>query len=159
VDDATGKLAYRDPLPAGADPLEERVYEAALVDIRSARQAAAPEVAKIRERLEDEGLELPAGQARVARWLPALLLLSLAAFGLVKVAVGLSRHKLIAEDFRGWSTWPRCWGGPGRSSCPLTRVVAERDVLLPRTISSSMLGGERRGFRRLLRLDRRMTLS
>src|SRR5262249_36710632 len=97
LDESSGKLHRHGELPADAHPLEKAAYDANLeaLTVRELRVAVAPEAAKIRERLEQLGLELPAEQASKARWWPVLLMLAVTAFGGVKILVGLSRGKPV----------------------------------------------------------------
>jgi uncharacterized protein (TIGR04222 family) len=90
-------LSVREKLPAGADPLEQRlcgdlpVGESRTVAEFQARAASYP--TRIKKRLLEHGLLVSEGQGAVARWLPLALVLAVAVFGLVKVVVGLERHK------------------------------------------------------------------
>src|SRR5262249_7894118 len=89
LDESSGTLHRHGELPADAHPLEKAAYDANLeaLTVRELRVAVAPEAAKIRERLEQLGLELPAEQASKARWWPVLLMLAVTAFGGVKILV------------------------------------------------------------------------
>jgi uncharacterized protein (TIGR04222 family) len=91
--DEAGKLTRGGEAPTDLQPLEARVYGADLDKMKSMREVAAPEVAKIRERLQQHGLLVSDSQSTRARWLPALLLLGVALFGLIKLCVGLARGK------------------------------------------------------------------
>jgi uncharacterized protein (TIGR04222 family) len=99
VSRANRELAVRGELPDGADPLERAVYRTPAREfaepIKDVRSRVASEVARIAGRLQELGLLVWDGRARAARFVPFFLVLSVALFGAVKVAVGLSRHKPV----------------------------------------------------------------
>jgi uncharacterized protein (TIGR04222 family) len=92
-------LTFRAELPPGAHRLEQRLCadlpagESPTVAQLHAR--AASYTARIRKRLKEQGLVVADGPGRGARWLPLLLVLAVAAFGLIKLGVGLGRHKPV----------------------------------------------------------------
>jgi uncharacterized protein (TIGR04222 family) len=85
--------------PAAEEPLERELYACVaaadgcpLTDLCRHGDEA---LAGIREEIEQAGLTLTAGQARVARWWPLLLMLGVAGLGSIKILVGLARHKPV----------------------------------------------------------------
>lgn len=86
------------PPPRGAAPLERAIYKAAASSgctMRRLELAASDEAAKVAQRLEQDGLILPADAAGRARWGSASIMFALAAFGTAKIFVGLSRHRPV----------------------------------------------------------------
>ncbi|MAT71905.1 MAG: hypothetical protein CMJ58_20570 [Planctomycetaceae bacterium] len=87
------------PEPPGAHPLVQKIYRA--IEARGmatpieAIAAGAPEAARIGARLEDAGLVPNAGAAWAARIVPALVAASPLALGVMKIFVGLDRHKPV----------------------------------------------------------------
>jgi len=87
-------------LPADAAPLERAVYAAAesrdTVEIAAVRSSASRHLVPVRQRLQDLGLLVAGDLAGTARWLPCGLVLLVPLLGVVKIFVGLSRHRPIA---------------------------------------------------------------
>jgi uncharacterized protein (TIGR04222 family) len=99
VNPAEHKLSVSEPLPVGANNLERAVYAAATTTggetIRNVHATATQEADKLGGRLKELGLVVEDSQARWARWLPLLLMLSLLLFGVIKIGVGVARHKPV----------------------------------------------------------------
>lgn len=86
------------PPPRDAAPLELAIYRAAAdsgCTMRRLERAVSDEAAKLARRLEQYGLILPVDAAARARWGPATIMFALAAFGTVKILIGLSRHRPV----------------------------------------------------------------
>lgn len=84
--------------PRGAAPVERAICKAAAsrgCTRDRLERAASEQAAKLADRLEQDGLILPADAAAKATWGPALIMAGLAAIGAVKAVVGLSRHKPV----------------------------------------------------------------
>src|SRR5262249_18058280 len=94
-DEKSGKLLVRGPLLVGADPLEEAIIRTndTAFTVKEARRSAADEVGRIRQRLEELGFEPAPAVAWAARWWPMLLVLAIAAFGAIKLVIGVARGK------------------------------------------------------------------
>jgi uncharacterized protein (TIGR04222 family) len=93
-----GALTRAGSLPAGSTTLDQAIYHAAGNGVRpralAAQQWVADALTDLRERLERDGLALTADQRRAARTGP-LLLLALAAVGLLRTFAGLSNDRPV----------------------------------------------------------------
>ena len=85
-------------LPDNTHPLKSAVAQAAANDEGSVlllRLAAEPVVSSIREQLLQWGLLLNPYQAIALRWYPALIMFSVLLLGILKILVGIGRHKPV----------------------------------------------------------------
>jgi uncharacterized protein (TIGR04222 family) len=100
VGSRTGQLAPTDTPPQPAHPLEGAVHaylaEQGGCTLRQLHRADCPELNRIHDDLERDGLLVAAGQRAAARAFPLLLLLSVAGLGVIKILVGVSRGKSVA---------------------------------------------------------------
>jgi uncharacterized protein (TIGR04222 family) len=99
VSAAERKVIAQGTLPAGA-PLLERVIHAEACEqlgqtIKEVRSRAAVATDRIDQRLQKLGLVVSDDKAPAARVIPTLLVLAVAFFGALKIAVGLSRGKPV----------------------------------------------------------------
>lgn len=87
----------REDLERSAHPLERALMGAlsAPALISDLRRAAAPEVGNIRERLERLRLEMTDSEVMNMRVLPLLPILLVLCFGLIKLVIGVERHKPV----------------------------------------------------------------
>jgi uncharacterized protein (TIGR04222 family) len=94
------KVTARGTLPAGAPLLERVIHTEAACEllgqsIKEVRSRAAVAIEPIDRRLQRLGLVVSDDKATAARVIPTLLVLAVAGFGALKVAVGLSRGKPV----------------------------------------------------------------
>jgi uncharacterized protein (TIGR04222 family) len=103
VDSKDRKIKVSDREPPNAVNLERAIYSAAKVDggesISAVRSAAASQLTRIRERLQNLGLYVTDDQAALARFIPIALVLLVPLFGIVKLFVGLSRDRPVGFLF------------------------------------------------------------
>jgi uncharacterized protein (TIGR04222 family) len=99
VDSQNRRLQDRgEELPAGASELEEAVYRTVRggsQTIAAVRPAVSLSLAPVRRRLQDLGLLVADDQAGKARFLPTLVVLLVVLVGVVKIFVGLERHRPV----------------------------------------------------------------
>jgi uncharacterized protein (TIGR04222 family) len=106
VDRASRSLSTSESSPQGAPRLEREAHKRVVragshsvregsLSLRELQGEALPELERIREDLERDGLAVSASRAWVAQCLPLILVLAMALTGLVKILVGLSRHRPV----------------------------------------------------------------
>src|SRR5439155_22153892 len=95
----SGSLSTSGRLTQGVPRLERDAHQCVVregsLSLSDLQGEALPELDRIREDLQREGLALSAGRGLVAQGLPLLLVLAVALGGAVKLAVGLSRHRPV----------------------------------------------------------------
>ncbi|WBB80165.1 TIGR04222 domain-containing membrane protein [Micromonospora sp. WMMD882] len=101
---AVPRLAATGPLPAGANPIDQAVYDAASRRVRPRDLAqdhrVSAAVDQLRQDLERRGLAVPASHRRAARLGPALLL-ALVAVGVLRLVAGLANDQPVGFLFVG----------------------------------------------------------
>jgi uncharacterized protein (TIGR04222 family) len=95
---ATRSLVACGPLARDAHPVEQAVYTAARSSrpVQEVRAAAMWSVEQVAERLKKIGLVLSDGRWRAARWIPTLIVAAVLLLGLVKIYIGMSRHRPVS---------------------------------------------------------------
>jgi uncharacterized protein (TIGR04222 family) len=96
---ATRSLTRREPLPRGAHPIEQAVYQAVastLTPVAKVRAAARWSVEQTADRLKEMGLVLSDARWWVARSIPALIIAAVLLLGVAKIFVGLSRNRPVS---------------------------------------------------------------
>lgn len=91
------QVAAAQPLSEDAPPLERALYKAAGdgKTILRLQRSVDGEAAKLAAPLERDGLAPSEERMSKARWWPAMTLLAVAVFGIVKICVGASRHRPV----------------------------------------------------------------
>lgn len=96
---ASRSLAVNGPLPRNAHAIEQAVYNAVTPSPRSVlnvRAAARWSVEQVGERLTAMGLILTDARWAAARTIPALIMAAVMVLGILKISVGISRHRPVA---------------------------------------------------------------
>src|SRR5437868_732120 len=81
-----------------AGPVERAVYEAASgreFEVAEVQTRAKNAFQEVHEKMERLGLLLSSSRARTVRWVPALVLLAVLLLGVVKIGVGMARHRPV----------------------------------------------------------------
>jgi len=99
LDASSLRLKRKKDAPAEMHPLEEKVYEAVDKEtgslLATVRQNVAKSADKLRGRLDQLGLLIAVDRVALIRFLPALIIVAIAAVGVVKLFVGLERHRPV----------------------------------------------------------------
>jgi uncharacterized protein (TIGR04222 family) len=93
------ELCHDEKLHKSASALEAVIYATASArsPLPQVYRAALPHISQLGSKLRELGLVLSPPQARLARWVPALLLLAVALFGAIKIGVGVSRGRPVGN--------------------------------------------------------------
>lgn len=100
VNAQTCTISVKSGLPANSHPIEQAVYAAlsngSAPTINHVRRALAPQVVQLGVRPRARGLIISDEQAHVARMVPAFIILMVAAFGALKILIGIQRDRPVS---------------------------------------------------------------